>query len=236
MKTINCVIIDDEPLAIELLETYIEQLPACKLLASFKNAVAASDFIRDHKVDLLFLDIQMPVLSGMDFLRSLSNPPRVIFTTAYRDYAVESYELNVVDYLLKPFTFERFFKAVNKFQESGEVASTETTEKTGKEPGHIFVRHNKKHLKLNFNEILYLESIKDYIRIHTENKRIVLKDKISGFYEQLPKHIFIRTHRSYVVNREKITAYTMNDVEIGDLEIPIGGLYKDEVLKQLGVK
>lgn len=228
---IKCIVVDDEPLARSLLESHIADVPFLEHLGSFKNAMLAADFLTKNQVDVLFLDIQMPKLTGIDFLKSLSHPPNVIFTTAYREYAVESYELQAQDYLLKPITFERFFSAVSRLKtpdttqqpnssETGEVAS----------PAHIFVQVNKKHIKVILQHIKYVESIKDYLKIHTATETLVIKERISHFIEQLPKDRFLRVHRSYIVHSDHITAFTQQDIEIGQIEIPIGGKYKEHVL------
>jgi len=230
---INCIIIDDEPLAAALIEAHVANIPNLTIIAICSNALEGFEVLKTQTVDLIFLDIQMPLLTGIEFLKSLSNPPKVIFTTAYREYAIESYELEVVDYLLKPISFDRFFKAINKFFKTIEplvpvkpkVEAQETT-------GFIYVNSNKKHHKISFSEILYVESIKDYIRIHLHDKTIVTKDKISEFEHKLP-FSFLRIHRSYIVNADKITAYTVHDVEIGDIEIPIGISYKRQLLEKL---
>lgn len=229
---INCIVIDDEPLARELLETHISEVPFIHHLGSFKNAVLASDFMRQHAVDLIFLDIQMPMLTGIDFLKSLQNPPAVIFTTAYREYAVESYELQVLDYLVKPIAFDRFFKAVTKLQTSGNESVAQERDVSEKATS-MFVSIGKKQVKLVFDTITYIESRKDYLKIHSETGSLVIKERISAFVEELPADQFLRIHRSYIVNRKEITAFTQNDVEIGSVELPIGGLYKISVLKIL---
>lgn len=231
----TCIIIDDEPLAIELMEAYVSKIPQLELIATCSNAIEAYEIVKTKQVDLMFLDIQMPNMTGIEFLRSISNPPSVILTTAYREYALESYDLDVVDYLLKPIPFNRFFKAVDKFLKTKTdkkevVLNQQPVEETEKK--YLFVNVNKKHHKLYFDDILYAESLKDYIRIHTENQTFVTKEKISEFETQLPKS-FLRTHRSYIVNTHKITAYTQQDVEIGNIEIPIGVSYKKEVIATL---
>lgn len=236
MKT-KCVIIDDEPLAIELIESHIAQMEQLEVVATFKNAVSALEFLKTSHADLLFLDIQMPMLSGTDFLKSTNIAPKVIFTTAYREYALEGYELNAVDYLLKPITFNRFFKAVDKYFQ---LSTTPVRPGFSAEENHgaadssgIFVKAGKKNVKINFAEILYVESIKDYIKINTREGTIIVKEKISDFAERLPEQSFLRIHRSYIVNTQKITAFTNYDIEIGDIEIPIGGIYKQHVLNSL---
>ena len=232
---LKCLIVDDEPLAIKLMQRHVEQMPGLELISTFQNPLEAYAFLKNESIDLVFLDIQMPVLTGLDFVKSLQNPPAIIFTTAYRNYAVESYELDIVDYLVKPISFNRFFKAVNKFTnqkntETSVNSSSFFTEVSS--PTHIYVNANKKHIKVNFEEILYVESIKDYVRIHTLDNSIMTKDKISKFEKKLSLD-FLRIHRSFIVNTNKITAFTAQDVEIGEREIPIGGSYKELVYKRL---
>ena len=231
---VRCIIIDDEPLAIALIAAHISKIPNLEVVATSNNALDGFEVLKSKQVDLIFLDIQMPLLTGIEFLKSLSNPPKVIFTTAYREYAVEGYELDVVDYLLKPISFDRFFKGINKYFKTFESTNSTAVDTTEKEQnsGFIYVNVNKKHYKVFFSEILYAESLKDYVQIHTKEKTILTKDKISDFEQKLPKH-FIRTHRSYIVNMAKITAYTAHDVELGSLEIPIGVSYKKQLLKIL---
>ncbi|WP_350290532.1 LytTR family DNA-binding domain-containing protein [uncultured Croceitalea sp.] len=227
----QCVIIDDEPLARELLEGYLEKIPDFKLIASCSSAIEASGFLNKNKVDLLFLDIEMPVLKGTDFFKNLVHKPKVIFTTAYRDYAVDGFELNALDYLLKPIFFERFFSAIQKFLKQkqpnieGQLAHTKLSKTS-----YLFVNKAKKQIKVVFDDILYIESLKDYIKIHfKEGEPLQVKESISAFEKRIDNR-FIRLHRSYIVNSEKITAYTKNDVEIERLEIPIGNNYKDNML------
>lgn len=234
MKT-KCVIIDDEPLAIELIKTHVSNLAQLEIVACCNNAMEAFDILKTQEVDLLFLDIQMPVLTGIDFLKSLNNPPKVIFTTAYREYAIEGYELDVVDYLLKPISFNRFFKAINKYFKTIETKKeTETTiSRPDKTEDYMYVNMNKKHYKIMFDDILYAESLKDYVKIHTLENSFTTKEKISDFELKLPSQ-FLRTHRSYIVNTQKVTAYTAQDVEIDAIEIPIGISYKKQVM--IGLK
>jgi two-component system LytT family response regulator len=229
MKKYKCLIVDDEELARELIATHISQLPDFEIVAICASAIEANTVLKNQTIDLLFLDIEMPVLKGTDFLKNLVHKPKAIFTTAHREYAIESYELNVVDYLLKPIVFNRFFKAVEKFLDTQIVIETNnnTSELT-----HMFVQSNKKNIKVNYDAILYVESIKDYIKIHTTDSQLVIKHGISAFEEKLD-HRFLRVHRSYIVNSQKVTAYTRQDIEIGDLEIPIGDLYKKSALEKL---
>lgn len=230
----SCLIVDDEPLALELIESYVSKIPQLEVIAKCSNAINAYEVLKNQKVDLMFLDIQMPNITGIEFLKSVSNAPKVILTTAYRQYAIESYELEVVDYLLKPIPFNRFFKAIDKFlkqvQKGSPIAIISETTKEEKE--HVFININKKYHKLNYDDILYIDSLKDYIRIHTNKQSYITKEKISEFEKSLPT-FFLRSHRSYIVNTQKITAYTKQDIEIGTIEIPIGVSYKKQVLEVL---
>lgn len=235
--TVRCLIVDDEPLAIQLIQAHIERLPQLEIVTACQNALEAFDLLKKEEIDLIFLDIQMPVLTGIEFIKSLQHPPSVIFTTAYREYAVESYELEVVDYLLKPITFTRFFKAINKYfnqrQANTPVPPVAVPSHATAEKEFIYVNANKKRIKVWFQAIAYIESLKDYIRIHQANGNIITKEKISEFEHKLPRY-FLRIHRSFIVNTHKVTAYTAHDVEIGEKEIPIGGSYKKEVFERLG--
>lgn len=227
---IRCLIIDDEPLAIDVIKSHLSQLSGFDLVGTFTNVITAMDMIKTENIDLIFLDIEMPLLSGIDFVKTIPNVPKVIFTTAYRHHAIESYELDVVDYLLKPVSFGRFFKAVNKFKAQLQLplavpASSEELIVND----HLYVNVNKKYVKIKFEEMLYVESIKDYVKIHLASGNVVTKDALSNFEEKLPNN-FLRTHRSFIVNTQKITAFTKVDVEIGKQEIPIGSSYKDKVI------
>lgn len=233
MKTTNCIIVDDEPLAIKLIKRHVDEIPSLNLIATCGNAIEAFEVLKKESIDLIFLDIQMPTMTGIDFVKTLQNAPSIIFTTAYRDYAVESYELNVVDYLLKPITFTRFFQAVNKFLEQQETTTTVVTiPEVDNSNDHLYVNSNKKHIKVEFDQIKYIESIKDYIRIHSDGKNIITRERISDFEEKLPAH-FLRVHRSFIINTKKITAFTANDIEINEKEIPIGSSYKKLVQDRL---
>jgi len=227
---IRCLIIDDEPLAIEVIKTHLVQLPELELVSSFPNPVAALETLGNEKIDIVFLDIEMPLLSGIEFVKSSTIIPKVIFTTAYRNYAIESYELDVVDYLLKPISFSRFFKAINKYKTMVQLPITKM-ETTVEVPmnNHIYVNANKKYIKIDFDDILFIESMKDYVKIHLSGKNVITKEAISGFAAKLPVE-FLRIHRSFIVNTKKVTAYTKVDVEINETELPIGSSYKETVL------
>lgn len=234
MKT-KCIIVDDEPLAIELVKSHVLAMPRLQLVGTCINALEAAEIMSQQPIDLLFMDIQMPKITGIEFLKSVTHPPKVILTTAYREYALEGFELNVVDYLLKPITFERFFKAVNKYFELTSTSIPVTKEIptiSASELEHIYVNINKKNVKVLFKDVLYIESLKDYIKIVTEKENLVTKDKISDFEQKTPS-FFLRIHRSFIVNTRNITAFTSNDVEMGGKEIPIGVSYKSEVFKIL---
>jgi DNA-binding LytR/AlgR family response regulator len=225
----KCIIVDDEPLARELIESHLSHFDNFELVASFENALKAYVFLESNTIDLMFLDIEMPLLKGNDFLKKLKNPPKVIFTTAYREYALEGYELNVIDYLLKPITFDRFFVSIEKFKQ---LQIPKAPENSTNED-HIFVSSGSKNIKIIFDHILFVESLKDYITIHLENgKSHHLKQNISAFEKILDSN-FIRIHRSYIIQAKKLTAYSKNEVEINAIEIPIGSSYKETWLDYL---
>jgi DNA-binding LytR/AlgR family response regulator len=225
----KCIIVDDEPLARELIESHLAHFDSFELINSFENALKTYTFLESNDVDLIFLDIEMPLLKGNDFLKKLKNPPKVIFTTAYREYALEGYELNVIDYLLKPITFDRFFVSIEKFRQ----LQTQKKEKKEVPEHHIFVTSGNRNIKIIFDEIFYIESLKDYITIHLENgKSHHLKQNISTFEKVLDSN-FVRIHRSYIIQTKKLTAYSKNEVEINAVEIPIGSSYKENWLAYL---
>ena len=227
---IKCIIIDDEPLAIQVIESHLKLLPEVELIHSFQDPTKAFDIMSQGNIDLVFLDIEMPQLSGMELIKTIPSSVKVILTTAYRDYAPESYDLNAVDYLLKPISFSRLYKAINKYKgHTGIPISNENPVETSAQNDHLYVNSNKKFIKINFDDIDYVESMKDYIRIFTSQENTITKDTIANFEKKLPP-FFLRVHRSYIVNTAKITAFTKMDVEIGQKEIPIGASYKNQVL------
>jgi len=236
---IKCLIVDDEPPALEVIKKHIALVPSLELSATCINAVDALAFLQQSHIDLLFLDIQMPQILGTDFLRTLKNPPKVIFTTAFRKFAVEGFELDAVDYLLKPISFERFLKAVNKVMEAPakNAESIEQIEKK-KENGDTFIyfRADRKALKVALNDILYIESLKDYIKVVTINKTIITKQSISSLEEMLPKDSFTRIHRSYIVSLNKIESYTSELIEIAKQELPVSRMYRHELAKILKIE
>ena len=233
-KKIRCLIIDDEPPARVILKEHIAQVESLELAGDCSNAVEAVAFLQQHPVDLLFLDIQMPHILGTSFIRTLKNPPKVIFTTAFRKYAVEGFDLNAVDYLLKPIGFERFLQAVNKVLQLN-ITVKENEPVGATEPSHPFLyfRVDRKMVKVFLDDILFLESMKDYIKIFTQTKTIITKQPISSLEELLPADAFVRIHRSYIVAIDKIDSFNADTIEIGKNELPIGRVYKSEVTKLL---
>ena len=236
-KKIKCLIVDDEPPAQTILKKYIAQVDSLELSGICASAVEAISFLQKKPVDLLFLDIQMPGLLGTKLIRTLNNPPKVIFTTAYRKFAIEGFELNAVDYLLKPISFERFLMGVNKVLQlnlsltNGNIQGTDSNTETGHP--FLYLRSDRKMVKVLFNDILYIESLKDYLKIVTTNKTIITRQSISSLEEMLPKNAFLRIHRSYIVAISRIDSFYGDTVEISKNELPIGRLFKHDVNKQL---
>ena len=238
-KKITCLIVDDEPPALDVIEKYIASVNNLELAGTCADAVEALNFLRQQTIDLLFLDIQMPNLLGTDLIRTLKNPPKVIFTTAYRKFAVEGFELDAVDYLLKPISFERFLKAVNKVMETS-LKATENNDsyyehKSILQTAFINLRADRKNVKVLLHDILYIESLKDYIKVVTTTKNIVTKQSISSIEEALPKDNFVRIHRSFIVAINKIESFTTDTIEIAKHELPISRMYRHEVEKLLNV-
>jgi DNA-binding LytR/AlgR family response regulator len=229
MHPFKCLIIDDEPLAQNVIENYLNNIASIELIAKCDNALTALTWIKKQPVDLIFLDISMPFISGIDFIKTLQNPPAIILTTAHREFAVESYELNVLDYLLKPISFERFLKAINKLENEETKDVKPVIDDSGSDV-FIYVKSEKKNVKILLKEILFIESLKDYIKIQTLSKSIITQVPISTIEQRLPES-FLRIHRSYIVAKDKITAYTQHDFEIGKYQIPIGRNYKAVVSK-----
>jgi two-component system, LytTR family, response regulator len=234
MERISCMIIEDEPLAAEILTDYISQVPFLELKSTCSDALFALEVLQTQRIDLLFLDIHLPKLKGLDFIRTLKNPPRIIITTAYREYALDGYELNVVDYLLKPIHFNRFIMAVNKVKEnSGTAPALQNVTAVATERPHLLINVNKKRIRVYFDEILYIESRKEYVNITTSSKAYLTKYQISEIEELLDKKKFIRIHRSFIVARERLSAFSASEVEINGQIIPIGRSYKELVLSVL---
>ena len=224
MSKITCIIIEDEPLAAKVLSDYIAQVPFLQLEGTFKDAILATDYLRDHKTDLIFLDLHLPKLKGMAFLKTLIHPPAVIVTTAYHQYAIEGFELNVTDYLLKPFEFERFLVAVTKVKTARNVLH-----KPEEPKDYLFLNVQKKKVKVWFAEIVYVESQREYIRIVTIKGEHISKMSTHEIEDILPAHLFKRIHRSFIVSLSKIQSYTAEEVEVNGVAIPIGRGYRDSL-------
>ena len=220
---LKCVVVDDEPMAREILSSYIEKTPNLQLVKSCKDASEALIFMQENSVDVFFLDINMPEITGVSLAKIIKNKAKIIFTTAYRDYAIEGFNLNVIDYLLKPFSFERFMEAVAK------VSIKEITSSKD----FIFVRADRKMIKVNFSSILYIESLSDYVKIYTKEQTIVTRENISTLSTTLPKNLFLRIHRSFIISIQQITSYTNEFIELNDKALPISRSYKESVLQKL---
>lgn len=233
-KTIHCIIVDDEPIAREILESHLKKIDSIHIEASCKNALEAFQIINSKKVDLVFLDINMPNISGLSFAKSINRNIKVIFTTAYREYAVDGFDLQAVDYLLKPISFERLFQAVNKyFDENLSSIQEKATETEEEQSDFIFVRADRKMIKVNFSDILYIESLSDYVKIHLDDKIVVTRETITSIEGKLPQKDFIRTHRAYIVSLPKLDSFTNEYVEIGKRMVPVSRTYKNAVLARL---
>jgi two-component system LytT family response regulator len=230
MSKIKCIIVEDEPLAVKVLSDYISQVPFLELQETFKDAILATDYLRNNVVDLIFLDIHLPKLKGMAFLKTLTHPPAVIITTAYHQYAVEGFELNVTDYLLKPFEFERFLIAVNKVKRA--QTEKQKPDETRDIKDYLFLNVQKKKVKILFSEIVYIESQREYIKIITTKNEYISKMSTNEIEALLPANLFKRIHRSFIVSVSKIESYTAEMVEVNGISIPIGRDYRD-VIKSL---
>lgn len=232
MSEMKCIIIEDEPLAAKVLSDYISQIPFLELQATFKDAILAIDYLRDHHTDLIFLDIHLPKLKGMAFLKTLIHPPAVIITTAYHQYAVEGFNLNVNDYLLKPFDFERFLMAVNKVKAADEVRQRDGQEKqkpneSPEVKDYLFLNVQKKKVKIIFADIVYIESQREYIKIVTTKNEYISKMSTHEIECILPSNLFKRIHRSFIISVSKIESYTAEMVEVNGIFVPIGRGYRD---------
>lgn len=236
---LNVLIVDDEPLALDVLETYIGQMPELHLVKRCSNALEANDVLKHEPVDLMFLDIQMPQLTGTDFVKTLIRPPMIVFTTAYPNYAIQGFDLNALDYLLKPISFERFVKAVNKAIEHAELTQREAVPihagALGEGLDFFFVKADKKLVKVNFEDIIYIEGLKDYVIIRLLAGRVITLQTMKSLEDRLPQQRFRRIHRSYIVALEKILAIEGNMVEVMEKDrpklLPIGKNYRDELLE-----
>jgi DNA-binding LytR/AlgR family response regulator len=228
---LRCVIIDDEPIARKGLKEYMQDASFLQLAGEFDNPLKAADMLAHEKIDLLFLDIQMPKMTGMEFLKTLSHPPMVIFTTAYPQYAVEGFEWNAIDYLLKPFSFERFWKAVSKARSMQEVITQ--PQATIEEPAYFFIKTNNKLVKVLYDDILFVEALQNYVAVYTTSKKYITYLTFHSIESHLPAARFIRTHKSYIVAAGKVESIEGNEITIGTHHIPISRTEREAVLQQL---
>jgi DNA-binding LytR/AlgR family response regulator len=235
MKT-RCLIVDDEPLARDLIRAHVGKLENFEVVAECSDAMKVLNVLREKQVDLIFMDIQMPQITGIEFLKTLKHSPKVIITTAYREYALDGFELDVVDYLLKPITFERFLKSVNKFyqmtQEELHIGGNNNSEKQN-DDAFIYIKENKKVIKIYLSDIRYIEGLSEYVQIYTDRKKVITKMSLTQLEEKLPPESFLRIHKSYIISMSKIEAFTANTIEIQGKELPVGRSYKTAVLSSL---
>jgi DNA-binding LytR/AlgR family response regulator len=230
----KCLVVDDEPLARTLMESYIRQTGELTLIKSCSNAMEAFSILKQTPVDLIFLDIHMPQISGIELLRSLKEKPKVILTTAYREYAMEAFDLDVVDYLLKPVTFERFLHGISKIYQAPRSTTVEkATPIKSYDDSYIYFKEDREMVKVFLKDILFIESLRDYVKIKTADKQIITYQKISFLEQKLPESKFIRIHRSFIISIGHITSFSFNGVKLGEIEIPIGRNYKQQTMKAL---
>ena len=231
---LHCLLIDDEPPALKLLQSYVQQVPGLEVAGTCRNAVEAIEVLHQKKVDVLFLDIKMPKIIGTEFLRSLSHPPRVIFVTAYRDYAVEGFELDAVDYLVKPVSFERFLKAVDRLRRSGPQPVAPERVYQSNPDAFVYLKVDRLMQKILLSDILYIEGQKDYVKLFfTQGGPLMVKQSITAMENLLSDQKFVRVHRSFIISLDKISGYTGMSVQVKGIELPIGRLYKQAVMQQL---
>ncbi|MEQ9442735.1 MAG: LytTR family DNA-binding domain-containing protein [Cyclobacteriaceae bacterium] len=228
---IKCIAIDDEPLALDLVEDFVSKIPFLELVQSFSSALNALDILQNQTIDLIFLDIQMPDISGLQFIKSLENPPKVIFTTAYANHAVEGFNVDAVDYLLKPFTFERFLKASNKAQQV--LLSEGANPPTSPAISYMFVKSGYDMVKVDFDSVHYIEGLKDYVKIHTTGKMVIALLSMKSLEDTLPTHFF-RVHRSYIINFNHLESVSRRSLLVAKTEIPLGDMYRDSFMAKLG--
>lgn len=225
---VRSIVIDDEPLATRLIENHISKIDQLEVVATANSVFKAFEIINTQPIDLIFLDIKMPTLSGIDFLKTLNNPPKTIITTAYRDFALEGFELEVIDYLLKPITFERFFKSIDRFLRTHN--NRPESRNSTFEGEHLIIKSGVKNHRVIMADVLYIESLRDYIKVHTmDGKEFTSKNRISDMESTLPKDQFLRIHRSYIINTNRISAFSSGDIEVSGIELPVGASYKESV-------
>lgn len=231
---LRCLLVDDEPPAIEVIKTFAAAVPALDVVGTCRHAVEAFHFLQSQEVDLMFLDIQMPQLTGLELIKTLKQPPKVIFTTAHRDHALEAFEINALDYLLKPISFERFLKAIQKAVDLDVKLAEPPTEDATEE--FLFFKSDRKMMKVLLNQILFVESLKDYVKIITRDKQLITKLTITSLEAMLPPSKFIRVHRSFIVAQQAVDSFSNNSLFIGKHEIPLGPLYRLDTINKLKTK
>lgn len=229
----KCLIVDDEPLARNLIRSHVNKIEGLELTGECVDAIEASNFLRNHRVDLVFLDIQMPEINGFQFIRTLKDPPAVIFTTAFRDFALEAFEVDVIDYLLKPISFDRFTKAVNKFFERRANSSSKVVETA--DMGFIYLKADRKIFKIAIHDITYIESMDEYVKVHFQNKVLVTREGITSLQAKLDPNAFVRIHRSFIIATKFISSVSSDGVEIAGKLLPFGRAYKLSALAGLGI-
>ncbi len=232
---LRCLLVDDEPRALKVLQSHISNVNGVEIAGLCKNAIEALDILHEKTVDVIFLDIKMPKILGTEFLKSLEHPPKVVFVTAYREYAIEGYELDAVDYLLKPVSFERFLKSISKLKRlMGQETESHVEEYKSNVNAFVYLKVDKNMQKIFVNDIVYIESWKDYVKVFLGNgSNVLVKQSISSMENMLSEHKFVRIHRSYIVSMDKISGYNGISVQLDATEIPIGRLYKQVVLDQI---
>lgn len=226
----KCLIVDDEPLAREGMELNIGDVPSLELVGQCSNAVAANDFLQAHEVDLMFLDIEMPGINGLDFIRSLRNPPLIILSTAYPQYALESYELDVVDYLVKPIRLERFVKAINRAKEIHQLQQAPQSSVESIEQEYVYIKSERRYIRVFFKDIKYIKGLKDYVMLYTEKEKIMTAMNIKTINSQLPDSIFVRVSKSYIININFIDSIDIDFIHLGNEEIPLGRTYRERFI------
>lgn len=228
--TYTCIIVDDEPLARKGIQLHLKEIPSIKQIGEYGNAIQAGEFLQKNDVDIMFLDIQMPGLTGIDFLKNMDNQPGVIFTTAYTEYAIDAFDLNVIDYLLKPIKFDRFHKAVSKAQEFVNLRNKGATEFEDFTQEYVYIKADRKYVRLYYKDVLFIQGMKDYVMIHTTTQKYMTAMNIKTILSQLPETIFTRVSKSYVINIDKIESIDVDMVYIGNNDIPLGNAYKEKFL------
>ena len=234
MTKYKCIIVDDEPIAIRVIKNHLSHFEEFEVIAECSNAIEALKILRDQRADLIFLDIEMPTLTGLDLLKAGNVQPEVIFTTAHRYYAVDAFEVNALDYLLKPISFERFTKAINRFLEM--ELSTRNAEEQSQGKDWLLIKAGPKSYKVRYDTILYVESMADYVIVYLIDRKLVTKERISQLEERLPVSMFLRVHRGYIVNKQKVVAWYGNTLEIDKAKIPVGRNFKEDVHTYLNKK